>query len=151
MFKCKLLAWTATLLLLALPAMATAPSWDIVPGSYDGLCSFDRYDICFTDFDADTTTPILDMRKCENYTVHFQSDTKADGTFDTTAQVYWNVSGTVSADTSEVVDNTTLTGDPSTGYDVLAGYDAPWIWIDITAFGATDQARAAVQCWKRRW
>jgi len=150
MFKINLIALVAALLLWAIPASAQT-TWDLTPGGGDGLCSFDRYDICFADFDADEQTPILDMRKCENFSVHFQSDTLADGTFDTTIQIFWNVSGTVDANASEVINNTTLTGNPATGLDVLAGYDAPWIYGDIAAYGAGDNARIAVQCWKRRW
>jgi hypothetical protein len=150
MFRTTLLACFTALLLLALPAAATAPSWDISPGSYDGKCSFDRYDICFSDFDDDVTTPILDTRKCENYSVHFISDT-LDTTYDTTINIRWSNSATVSANTSEVVDNLTLTGNPAAGLDVLAGYDAPWIYADIVNHETADVARIAVQCWKRRW
>ena len=139
-------------LLLALSAAAES-TWDIAPGDSDPLntCSITRHDICFSDFDADETSPILDMRKCENYTVHFLSDTLQDGTFDTTINIFWNVSGTVDAKFSEIVDNKTLTGNPATGLDVLAGFDAPWIYADIANLAASDVARISVQCWKRRW
>ena len=157
MFHKSKIIWAAALvlpllLLLVLPAAAES-TWDIAPGDSDPLktCSFIRHDICFSDFDADESSPILDMRKCENYSIHFQSDTGADGTFNTTANVFWNVSGTVDANASEIVDNKTLTGNPATGLDVLAGYDAPWIYVDIANFSAGDNARVSVQCWKRRW
>ena len=150
--KSKIIAWAAALLLLALPAAAVS-TWDIIPGTSNSLqpCSFIRHDICFSDFDADEASPILDTRKCENYTIHFQSDTLADGTFDTTVNIFWNVSGTVDANFSEIVDNKTLTGNPATGLDVLAGFDAPWIYADIANYAALDNARVSVQCWKRRW
>ena len=144
----KLLASMATLLLLALPAWAES-TWDIVPGDAGGLCSFDRYDICFTDFDATENSPILDMRKCENYTVHFNSNI-TDTDFLNTLTVRWSVSETASVNTSEIVNNSTLTGSPATGLDVLAGYDAPWIYL-VGTINDTDTARASVQCWKRRW
>ena len=174
MFKKQLTIWASALVILLLALRAAAEStWDIAPGDSDPLktCSFTRHDICFSDLDeTDETTPILDMRKCENYTVHFLSDTLADGTFDTTINIYWNVSdtladgtfdttinifwnvsGTVDANFSEIVENKTLTGNPATGLDVLSGFDAPWIYADIAVHSASDVARISVQCWKRRW
>ena len=143
-----LLTLIAALLLLAAPAAAQSV-WDLAPGGTAKPCSFSSfYSTCFSDFDADENSEMLDMRMCENYSVHFNSDTLGT-TYDTTINVRWSVAEAVSANTSEIVNNATLTGDPSTGLDVLAGYDAAWIYIDVVNYSASDVARVSVQCFKR--
>ncbi len=143
-----LLTLIAALLLLAAPAAADS-TWELIPGNTDNNCSFASfYSTCFSDFDADENSPILDTRMCENYSIHFNSDTLGT-TYDTTINARCSLSPTVSANTSEIVNNATLTGDPSTGLDVLAGYDCPWLYFDIASHSANDVARVSVQCFKR--
>jgi hypothetical protein len=152
MYARKLFTLIATLLLFALPAAAEAP-WTLAPGiATEGNCTFSStFTTCFAEFDANENSVIMDTRICENYSVHYISDVDADGTFATTANVMCSLSPTLSANTSEIVNNATLTGDPSTGLDVLAGYDCPWVWIDIATLDPGDIARVSLQCFKRRW
>jgi len=156
MFNRKLFAWVAALLMIPGIALAEA-SWDIVAGSGDGLCSFTGgttgrggYSICYAEFDADENSAVIDTSICENWSLHFISDID-DTTYDTTINARWSISATASANTSEIVDNKTLTGDPATGLDVLAGYDSPWLYIDVASYSAGDTAQVALQCFKRRW
>ncbi len=135
----------ATLLLLALPASAT---WDVVPGSGNDDCSFPRYIICYSDLTSDTTSGTINTAICENWSFHWISDIAATS-YDTTVNVRWSLSSTESVNTSEIVNNATLTGDPSTGLDVLAGYDAPWLYLDIAVYSASDTGRGALQCFQR--
>jgi hypothetical protein len=148
MQKHTLLALFAGLVLLAAPAAAQSV-WTLKPGGTTANCSFaSAYSTCFTVLDADESSAVLDTRMCENYSVHFNSDTLAE-TFATTVNVRCSLSPTASDNTSTIVNNATLTGDPSTGLDVLAGYDCPWIYLDVAAHSANDVARASVQCFKR--
>ncbi len=146
MFKYRFFAIFAALLLLAVPANA---GWDVVPGSGEGDCSFDKgYSICFADFSSTSTSGIMNTNICENYTAHWISNIASQAHANTIV-IRWSIAATESVNTSEIANNTTLTGDPATGLDVLAGYDAPWIYASATMSSGT--GRLAVQCFKRRW
>jgi len=136
-------------LVFLLPAAALADTtWDITPGSGKGNCDFYRgIDVCFADFDEAEATPVLNTSVCENWSAHWLSNI-ADQSHDNEITVRWSLSTTASVNTSEIVNNTTLTGDPSTGLDVLAGYDAPWIYAVVTTH-TSGTGRLAVQCFKR--
>jgi len=146
--KTKLLILTTALLLFAAPALAES-TWDLTPGSGNNDCNFASFSTCFSDFDADENSPVLDTRMCENWSAHWVSNIAAT-THLNTINLRWSVASTASANTSGIVNNATLTGDPSTGLDVLAGYDSPWLYADIAAHTA-GTGRLAVQCFKRRW
>jgi len=143
----ELLTLVAALIWIAAPAAAESV-WVTQPGGTQP-CSFASFlSMCFSDFDADENSPLLNTSMCENWSVRFNSDVEAT-TYDTTINVRCSLGTTVSANTSEIVNNATLTGDPSTGLDVLAGYDCPLIYIDVASYSSGDDARVSVQCFKR--
>ncbi len=142
-------AWVLAGLLLAVPAGAVG--WDFSPGdtgSRAGACTFKQTNICWADFTTDEeTTDILDTRICENWTAHFDSRLLSE-VHDNAVQVRWSMDGVVGVNTSAVVNNATLTGDPATGLDVLAGFDSPWLYVQMkTDAGGT--ARISIQCFAR--
>ena len=150
MFRHKLLAWVVPILLLAGPAFGATATWDVVPGSEAGDCSFTRLNTCFIDLDGtpDNSTTI-NTSMCENWSFHWVSNI-ALTTHLNSVNVRWSVSATASANTSAIVNNTELDGDPSTDTDVLAGYDAVWVYIDEATWN-TGTGRGSLQCFKRRW
>jgi hypothetical protein len=148
MHKHKLLTLFAGLILFAAPAAAES-TWDVKPGSGSGGCNFAQFHTCFSDFGENENSPMLDTGVCENWSAHWMSKIAAT-TFENTINIRWSISPTVSANTSQIVENKTLTGDPSTGLDVLAGYDSPWLYADIAVYDA-GTGRLVVQCFKRRW
>lgn len=143
-----------TMLVLAAVAPSTALAdtvWDVTPGSSLGDCNFKGSNnrVCFADFDADEVSAILDTRECENYSVYW--DSLITGTTHlNTINIRRSISPTASANTSMILNNATLTGDPATGLDTLAGYDGPWLYADIAVHTA-GTGRLAVMCFKRQW
>ena len=139
----------ALILALLLPATALADTvWDITPGTGKGSCDFSHgVSLCFADFDAAEASAIIYTDLCENWTAHWISRIDAE-THDNEITVRWSISPTANVNTSEIVNNATLTGDPATGLDVLAGYDAPWIYAVVTTHTA-GTGRLALQCFKR--
>jgi hypothetical protein len=126
---------------------SSAAAWDKEPGSGLDDCNFRSRHICFYDFTTDGVSPMLDTRECENWSAHFLSDVGAT-THDSTVQIRWSLSPTVNANTSEVVDNITLDGDPAASTDSMRGYDSPWIYVDTNTghAGGGDISRISVQC-----
>ena len=142
-----ILTFIAALLLFAAPAVAES-TWETTPGGTLNNCSFaSLFSTCFSDFDADENSPMLDVRPCENFSAFWVSNIAAT-THLNTINIRRSVASTVSANTSAIINNATLTGDPSTGLDVLSGYDGPWIYADIAAHTA-GTGRLVVQCFKR--
>ena len=137
------------LLLVLLPATAWAQAvWDITPGTEKGTCDFYAgVDVCFADFDADESSLVINTRVCENWSARWISNIAATS-HDNDITVRASVSPTASVNTSSIVNNATLTGDPSTGLDVLAGYDSPWVYADITTY-TSGTGRLSLQCFKR--
>jgi hypothetical protein len=134
-------------LLFASPAFA-ATVWDITPGSGEGDCEFHRgIDVCFADFDAAEATAIINTHVCENWTARWISRIDAE-THDNDVTLRASISPTASVSTSAIVNNATLTGDPSTGLDVLSGYDSPWLYAVVTTH-TSGTGRLALQCFKR--
>ncbi len=144
-------AWVLAGLLLAVPAGAAEVGWDITPGDTSvlaGTCTFAKTNICYADLNAATdTTGILDTRSCENWSAHWIAEI-ANENNTKTLQVRWSMADTESVNTSEPVNNVTLTGDPATGLDVLAGYDSPYLYADVIV-DTGDVGRLSVQCFDR--
>jgi hypothetical protein len=135
------------ILAVMLPGKALATSWVITPGGSDS-CNFNAGQrVCFVDLASDTTSDMIDTRLCENYSFHWISNIAATS-HDNDVVVRWSLSPTVSANTSEISNNATLTGDPATNLDVLAGYDAPWLYVDVTTY-TSGTGRGSLQCFKR--
>jgi hypothetical protein len=132
----------------ALAAAGTEP-WVITPGGSDE-CEFSAgHTTCFVDFDhADDLSEMMDMRTCENYSFHWNAIITAE-THTNTVNVRWSVLPTAGVNTSTIVNNATLTGDPATDLDVLAGYDAAWVYVDSVVWAAAGTGRGVLQCWKR--
>ena len=146
MFKQTLFASLVAFLLLVVPAKA----WDVVPGSAADDCTFDAgYNLCFVDLASDTFSTMMNTNICENWSFHWISLITGT-THLNTVNVRWSIASTIHVNTSGIANNTTLTGDPATGLDVLAGYDAPWVYLDIAVYTA-GTGRGSLQCFKRRW
>ena len=142
-----------TLLALILALLVSAPAWadtvwDITPGTEKGTCEFFRgVDVCFADFDTTEASAMINTSICENWSARWISNIAAPS-YDNHITIRASVSPTVSVNTSEIVNNTTLTGDPSTDLDILAGYDAPWVYAVVTTH-AGGTGRLSLQCFKR--
>ncbi len=136
------------LVLVAGPAVAANTAWDITPGGLgtgNGACRFvSNNRVCFIDLDTLGTTPILDTRHCENITVKWDSDI-ATAVFDNDITVRWSNTNSVSANTSEIVVNATLDGNPVNGTDAIYGFDSPFTYLELTA-DAGGTGRASMQC-----
>jgi hypothetical protein len=139
-------------MLVFAPCAALADTvWDVTPGSGAGDCKFQGNNnrVCFADFDADEVSAMLNVAECENFSVYW--DSLITGTSNlNTIQVRRSIASTASVNTSTIMGNITLTGDPATGLDVLAGYDGPYIYADIITHTA-GTGRLAVMCFKRQW
>jgi hypothetical protein len=128
-------------------ASATTPVWSRDPGGTTQNCSFDAgHRICYADFDATVNSPIIDTRVCENFTATWVGNVASEAHVNT-ANVRWSISETASVNTSGIIDNATLTGDPSTGLDRLIGFDAPWIYVTSTNSAGT--GRIAIHCFRK--
>ncbi len=134
-------------LLFAAPAWSETV-WDITPGTGKGACDFRRgIDVCFADFDDAEASVTIYTAVCENWSARWISNIAATS-HDNVLTVRASVSPTASVNTSEIVNNALLTGDPATDLDVLAGYDAPWIYAVVTTHTA-GTGRLSLQCFKR--
>lgn len=133
------------LLLLAAPATA---AWDKSPGGGDGNCNFLTSFVCYADLGSDTTTGIINTHLCENMSAHWISNIAATS-HDNDITVRWSIADTESVNTSAIVEDSTLTGDPSTGLDAIYGFDAPFVYGDITTY-TSGTGRLALHCFRRR-
>ena len=138
-------------LLVAAPAFSAEVGWDFTPGDTSnraGTCTFDKTNICYADFDTvNDTTGIINTQTCENWSAHWDAEIAAT-THLSTLNVRWSMVDTESVNTSEIVNNATLTGDPATGLDVLAGYDSPYVYaVFINDNGGI--GRLSLQCFDR--
>jgi hypothetical protein len=134
-------------LLFAAPSYADTV-WDITPGTAKGTCEFGRgIEVCFADFDSAEASAVIYTALCENWSARWISKID-DETHSNEITVRASLSPTASVNTSMIVNDATLTGDPSTGLDVLAGYDAPWVYAVVTTHTA-GTGRLALQCFKR--
>jgi len=137
------------ILAVLLPVEVFAEStWDAQPGTGNGDCNFKAgHIVCFSDFDEDESSPILDTRICENWTTTWVSNIAATS-HDNDITVRWSIAPTASVNTSGIVENLTLTGNPATGHDRLVGYDSIWLYADITTY-TSGTGRLAVHCFRR--
>jgi len=131
---------------LLLTTTASA-AWDRSPGSGLGDCNFLQSVVCYADLASDTTTGIINTHLCENMTAHWVSNI-ADETHDNDITVRWSIANTESVNTSGIVKNATLTGDPATDLDVIYGFDAPYVYGDITTY-TSGTGRLALHCFRR--
>ncbi len=131
---------------LLLASVASA-AWDSAPGSGLGNCTFLKYQVCYADLSSSTTTGIINTHICENISAHWVANI-ASTAHTNTIQVRWSAADTESANTSEIVKNATLTGDPATDLDALYGFDAPFVYGDATIGAGT--GRLALHCFRRR-
>jgi hypothetical protein len=135
-------------LFLAAPAWADTVVWDITPGTEKGACDFRRgIDVCFADFDDAEASVTIYTAVCENWSARWISNID-DTSHDNVLTVRASVSHTASVNTSEIVNNAFLTGDPADDLDVLAGYDSPWLYAVVTTH-VTGTGRLSLQCFKR--
>ena len=140
--------WMIILAVLAPSGAFAESTWDRTPGSGTGDCIFASGDaVCFSDYDADESSPMLDTRLCENFTATWVSNIAATS-HDNDITIRWSVAATASVNTSGIMQNLTLTGDPTTSLDRLLGFDAPWIYADITTY-TSGTGRLAIHCFKQ--
>jgi len=128
---------------------AETSKWDINPGTDLGDCTFKAgWAVCYADLDeASESTPTLDTRRCENWTATWVSNI-ADTTHDNDVQIRWSISETASVNTSGIVDNATLTGDPATDSDRLLGYDSVYLYAALSTY-TSGTGRLAIHCFQR--
>jgi hypothetical protein len=136
--------------LLPCEAFAAETSvWDATPGTGNGDCDFKAgHLVCFADLDtADESTPPLDTRLCENWSATWVSNIAAT-THDNDITIRWSIAPTASVNTSGIIDNWTLTGDPATNKDRLIGYDSPWLYV-VAAASWSGTGRVAIHCFRQ--
>jgi hypothetical protein len=128
---------------------AETSTWDITPGSGAGDCVFKAgHSACYADLDtASESTPTLDTRICENWTATWVSNIAATS-HDNDVTVRWSISPTASVNTSGIIDNITLTGDPATARDRIVGTDAIFAYAALTTY-VTGTGRLAIQCFRQ--
>ncbi len=128
---------------------AETSAWDATPGSGTGGCNFKAgHLVCFADLDASSeSTPILDTRLCENWTATWVSNIAATS-HDNDVTVRWSIAPTASVNTSGIIDNWTLTGDPSTDKARLIGYDSVWLYAALTTY-TSGTGRLAIHCFRQ--
>ncbi len=140
------------LLAVFVPSAALAAEtsvWDIIPGSAAGDCTFEAgWPVCYADLDATSeSTPTLDTRRCENWTATWVSNIAATS-HDNDIQIRWSIAKAASVNTSGIVNNQTLTGDPSTSSDRLLGYDSVYIYALLSTY-TSGTGRLAIHCFQR--
>lgn len=87
---------------------------------------------------------ILAVHQCENFDVIFNSDLLA-ATHDTVVDIYSCANPTADANNCEIIEATTLDGDPAVAGFYILGAAAIWIYADVTVTAA-DTPRVLVNC-----
>ena len=136
--------------LLPIEALAAETSvWDVKAGSAAGGCTFSAgWAVCYADLDAASeSAPPIDTRLCENWSATWVSNIAATS-HDNDITLRWSISDTASVNTSGIVDNKTLTGDPATSLDRLQGSDSIWLYPVVTTY-TSGTGRLALHCFQR--
>lgn len=104
---------------------------------------------------ATHTTPILDLRECENFSFSWTGSIVDNTEVDNTIVCYELQCATIDAtnhDCAEIIGNVTLDGDPSTATNTAAfyGVDAGLVYCVATMGEAGTTARLRLSCFPRR-